>query len=158
MRLRITVGLIAFVCMLLLGILIYRSHQHTQAAHEELAAKQSLQKLQQLSIFLNMYAQDHGNICPSMDDSSLKQAFLPYADKVSPKEDFFASPLTGHPFRQNLSLSKKSLDHIDMMQIVAFYDDHTLQNGDHLIVMCSGETKRVNPHEWERLRTVSGIK
>jgi len=118
----------------------------------------SLSNLKQLGLSLCMYAQDHDDTLPAMDNpGALKQALLSYVDKDS--SNLFVNPITKTPYLPNTVLSNHKLAKIpNQSSMVAIYEDASAPDGTRGVVFLDGHAKRIHEAEWPKLKHASKIR
>ncbi len=118
-------------------------------------ADQQRADLRELALAVVLYAQDHNNLIPPMDDlASFKKAIQPYV-----KAQTLAPPPDKTFYSLNTILSGKKTAHISVpADMIALYQTQPDKDNSRLVAFLDGHVRRLNGAQWLKYKRGSKIK
>lgn len=123
--------------------------------------------LRQIGLAVLMYAQDYNDHLPPLTDGATAKAMLlPYIGR----ETVFDDPTSRRPFRPNRMLSARRFSmnrgfvrlgsgvERPVDQVAVYFEAAPREDGRRGVLFLDGHVKRVDPAEWEHIKTLSAIR
>lgn len=116
------------------------------------ARDQSMANIRQLLIAILMYAQDHDQQMPPIENLAALKGILNMPEAI------WRHPMEGMSYAVNVNLSNKALGNFDQPnEVIVIYEPTPWPDGMHVVGYLDGHVETMRDERWQELRARAGI-